>query len=168
MVFAKSRHKAERVLEVIREIIEGDLKLTLHAEKTVITNFGRGFTFLGYEFIAWRYMRPRGKALKRFKDRVREVTRRQQPWPVETIIARLNPVIRGWGNCFGKGNVKKRFARLDEWIKDATSSLYGTQKGSKASEPPHTQCRTAEQGSDLTARLFALSGSKIHSRGDAV
>ena len=117
VVFARSKSKAERALEVIRGIIEDDLKLTLHPEKTDITNFGRGFTFLGYEFIAFRYKRPRKKALTRFKDRVREVTRRQQPWPVDRIITRLNAVIRGWGNYFGKGNVKKRFARLDEWIR---------------------------------------------------
>ena len=119
VVFARSKRKAERALEVIREIIEDDLNLTLHPEKTEITNFGRGFTFLGYEFIAWRYKRPRkkAKALRRLKDRVREVTRRQQPWPVDRIIPRLNAVIRGWSNYFGKGNVKKRFTRLDEWIR---------------------------------------------------
>jgi len=36
---------------------------------------------------------------------------------VDRIIPRLNAVIRGWGNYFGKGNVKKRFTRLDEWIR---------------------------------------------------
>ena len=77
-------------------------RFALHPEKTDITNFGRGFTFLGYEFIALRYKRPRQKALTQFKDRVREVTRRQQPWPVDRIITRLNAVIRGWGNYFGK------------------------------------------------------------------
>ena len=64
VVFARSKRKAERVLEVIREIIEDDLNLTLHPDETDITNFGRDFTFLGYEFIAWRYKRPRKKALR--------------------------------------------------------------------------------------------------------
>ncbi len=50
-------------------------QLTLYPEKTVITNFGKGFVFLGFEFIAWRYKRPRNKALKAFKDKVRKVTR---------------------------------------------------------------------------------------------
>lgn len=117
VVLAKSRRKAERALEVIKEITEGKLNLELHPEKTVITNFGEGFTFLGYEFIGWRFKRPRKKALKKFKDGVRKETRRQQPWPVEMIIGRLNSVIRGWGNYFGKGNVKTLFRRLDEWIR---------------------------------------------------
>ena len=117
VVLAKSRRKTERALEVIREIIEGELRLELHPEKTVITNFGTGFEFLGFEFVAWRYKRPRKSSLNRFKDRVREITRRQQPWPVEVIIDELNPLMRGWGNYFRIGNVKTLFFRLDEWIR---------------------------------------------------
>ncbi len=117
VVLTKSRRKAYRALGVIEEITEKGLNLKLHPDKTVVTNFGKGFVFLGYEFINWRYKRPRKKALVKFKDRVREITRRQQPIPVEMIINKLNPVIRGWGNYFGKGNVKKLFGRLDEWIR---------------------------------------------------
>jgi len=117
VVLAKSKRKAKRALEVTKEIIEDRLNLKLHPEKTELTNFGKGFVFLGYEFIAWRYKRPRKKAIDRFKDRVREITRRKQPFVVETIIRNLNPVIRGWGNYFGEGNVKELFRRLDEWIR---------------------------------------------------
>jgi len=117
VVLTKSKEKANRALEVIKEIIEGKLNLRLHPEKTVVTNFGKGFTFLGYEFKYWRYKRPRKKALKRFKDKVREVTRRQQPWKVERIITKLNPVIRGWGNYFSKGDIKKLYKKLDKWIR---------------------------------------------------
>lgn len=117
VVLTKSKKKANRALEVVKEIIEGKLKLTLHPEKTVVTNFGEGFVFLGFEFIAWRYKRPRKKALKAFKDKVRKVTRRNQPWDIGFIIRELNPKIAGWGNYFSHGNVKKLFQRLDEWIR---------------------------------------------------
>mgnify|MGYP006311928389 CR=1 FL=1 len=39
MVLTKSKKKANRALEVVKEIIEGEHKLTLYPEKTVITNF---------------------------------------------------------------------------------------------------------------------------------
>jgi len=117
VVLTKSKLKANRALEVIKEIIEGKLKLTLHPEKTVITNFGKGFVFLGYEFIAWRYKRPRKKAIDKFKDKIRNITRRQRPFPAEFIIAELNPVLRGWANYFKFGNVKKLFRKLDTWIR---------------------------------------------------
>ena len=117
VVMTKSKRKAKRAYEVVKEIITEKLKLELHPEKTVITNFGEGFVFLGFEFIAWRYKRPRKKSLEKFKDKVRKVTKRNQPWKVDSIIKRLNAKIYGWANYFGHGNVKKLFRRLDEWIR---------------------------------------------------
>jgi len=117
VVMTKSKRKSKRAYEVVKEIIEGRLDLTLHPEKTVITNFGEGFVFLGFEFIAWNYKRPRKKAIKAFKDKVRKVTKRNQPWDIEFIIGELNPKIRGWGNYFSHGNVKMLFRRLDGWIR---------------------------------------------------
>lgn len=131
VVLTKSKKKANRALEVVKEIIEGKLKLTLHPDKTVITNFGKGFVFLGFEFIAWRYKRPRKKALKTFKDKVRKVTRRSQPWDVGFIIRELNPKIIGWGNYFGHGNVKGLFQRLDEWIRMRLRSFIEKKKAVK-------------------------------------
>ena len=117
VVMTKSKRKAKRAYEVVKEIITEKLKLELHPEKTVITNFGEGFVFLGFEFIAWNYKRPRKKSLEKFKDKVRKVTRRSQPWKVDSIIKRLNAKIYGWANYFGHGNVKKLFRSLDEWIR---------------------------------------------------
>jgi len=117
VVMTKSKRKAKRAYEVVKEIITEELKLELHPEKTVITNFGEGFVFLGFEFIAWRYKRPRKKSLEKFKDKVRKVTKRNQPWKVDSIIKRLNAKIYGWANYFGHGNVKMLFQRLDEWIR---------------------------------------------------
>ena len=117
VVMTKSKRKAKRAYEVVKEIITEKLKLELHPEKTVITNFGEGFVFLGFEFIAWNYKRPRKKSLEKFKDKVRKVTKRNQPWKVESIIKRLNAKIYGWANYFGHGNVKMLFRRLDEWIR---------------------------------------------------
>ncbi|MFO7814552.1 MAG: group II intron maturase-specific domain-containing protein [Halanaerobiales bacterium] len=117
VVLTKSRSKAKRALEVIREITEGKLKLQLHPDKTRISNFGEGFIFLGFEFIAWRYKRPKEKRIKGFKDEVREITKRQQPWTVKRIINDMNEQIQGWGDYFGHGNVKQLFQRLDGWIR---------------------------------------------------
>ena len=117
VVLTKSRRKAERALEVIKEITEDKLKLKLHPGKTKISNFGEGFVFLGFEFIAWRYKRPRDKKTNEFKDKVREITNRQLPWTVKRIINDLNEQIQGWGDYFGHGNVKKLFQRLDSWIR---------------------------------------------------
>ncbi|PTV91644.1 group II intron reverse transcriptase/maturase, partial [Halanaerobium saccharolyticum] len=131
VVMTKSKRKAKRAYEIVKEIITEKLKLELHPDKTVITNFGDGFVFLGFEFIAWRYKRPRKKSLEKFKDKVRKVTKRNQPWKVESIIKRLNAKIYGWANYFGHGNVKKLFRCLDGWIRMRLRSYMEKKKAVK-------------------------------------
>src|ERR1700737_1128033 len=41
------------------------------------------------------------KAVTRFKDRVRELTRRHRGVSLEKMIADLNPFVRGWAGNFG-------------------------------------------------------------------
>ncbi|WP_018248165.1 group II intron reverse transcriptase/maturase, partial [Orenia marismortui] len=117
VILTKNKRKAKRALKVTRKIIEDELKLKLHPRKTVVTNFYDGFEFLGFKFHHSEYKRPKDKAITKFKNKVRKITRRTRPFPVEVIIAKLNPVLRGWGNYFKIGNVKTLFTRLDKWIR---------------------------------------------------
>ena len=117
VIFTKLRRKAERALQVTREILEDKLKLKLHPQKARIAHaFFDGFEFLGCLFKSG-YIRPKDKSIESFKDKVRHVTRRQQPKKLDIIIERLNPVVRGWGNYFRYGNVNKLYQRLDEWMR---------------------------------------------------
>jgi len=75
VILCKLERKAERALEVAKQILEGQLKLTMHPEKTRIIHFRDGFDFLGCRFRG-RYVPPKAKSLKKFKDRVRELTAR--------------------------------------------------------------------------------------------
>jgi len=49
--------------------------------------------------------------------RLRILSRRQQGKSFEEILTKLNEVIRGFANYFRIGNVKSKFAQLDEWIR---------------------------------------------------
>ncbi len=55
--------------------------------------------------------------LKKFKAEIKYRTRRQQPKNLEMVIASINPAIRGWGNYFKEGTVKKRFGELDGYVR---------------------------------------------------
>lgn len=117
VIFTKLKRKGERALEVSKQILEGKLLLRLNSQKTrIVDSYWEGFEFLGCLFKAG-YIRPKEQSISSFKDRVRYLTRRQQPKKLKMVIARLNPVIRGWGNYFKHGNVKKRYQGLDEWIR---------------------------------------------------
>lgn len=115
----RTQKEAQRALELTRGVIEQDLRLQLHPEKTKITHIKEGFAFLGFLFKEGYslYQFPTIKAIKAFKSKVREITRRLRPLKLSEIVRQLNEVIRGWGNYFRLGNVKHLFWRLDCWIR---------------------------------------------------
>ena len=116
VILCKLERKAERALEVVKEIIEGKLKLTIHPDKTRIIHFNNGFEFLGFKFYR-KYTGPRAKSLDKFKEKVRQATRRQQGNNLRFVIKNLNPIILGWGNYYKRSYVKKLFTDLDKWIR---------------------------------------------------
>lgn len=137
LVLCRSRQEAEAALNKIRQILEGKLKLRLNSQKTRVIHKSQGFDFLGYYFGCGYsdYKIPREKAIKALKNKVRFITRRQQPKSMSTIIDELNPVVRGWGNYFVKGNCKKIFTQLDFWLRNRVTAFklkrqggYGHQK----------------------------------------
>ena len=119
----------------VRRILER-LKLELSPEKTrrVDLHGGReGFDFLGchlHKRMSGRLWEQTGKAvyflqrwpsarsMTRIRERVKELTDRRSNGvkDVREIIARLNPVLRGWGNYFRTGNAAKKFNQLDSYV----------------------------------------------------
>jgi len=115
VVLCRSSTEAQRALEVVKEVL-GTLKLSLHETKTRLADFEGGFEFLGFSFRHYR-LGIRESSIKRFKDRVRSLTRRQQGRNVDAVIADLNPVLRGWVAYFGVAQVTLVLRYLDSWIR---------------------------------------------------
>jgi len=117
VILCSSEEEAEQALKTLRRIIEGQMHLQLHPTKTRIVHHEKEpIEFVGF-LKHRRYLWPRPKTLDRFKARVRELTRRQQPRNTEEMIALLNPVLRGFGNYFRMTNVKGLYGALDEWTR---------------------------------------------------
>ncbi len=107
------------------------LGLELHPEKTRMVDLRRGkegFVFLGCTIRKKRSIQrnprchfmqrwPSPKAMNRIRARVKELTdARQSGQEVKQIIAKLNPVLRGWGNYFRSGNADQKFNQLDHYV----------------------------------------------------
>jgi len=124
---------ASAAREALRRIglVMSRLGLTLHPVKTRLVDLRRGkesFVFLGCTIRKKRsiqrkpwahYMQrwPSPKATKKLRDRVRELTsKRQSGQKVEQIIAKLTPVLRGWGNYFRTGNADREFHKMDGFV----------------------------------------------------
>jgi group II intron reverse transcriptase/maturase len=111
--------------------------LRVSPEKTRIVELTRGkqgFDFLGFhlrkvESWKWRgkwYLQrwPSARAMKRIRARIRELTdRRYAGLPLEVVVERLNPVIRGWGNYFRSGNSARKFSQIDSYVHERLAIL---------------------------------------------
>jgi len=125
LVLCQSRTEAEKALRLTRQILEKELNLKLNTQKTKITHKTQTFEFLGFLFGCGysNYKIPRDRAVKAFKQKVRHITRRHQPKSMSQIIGELNPVVRGWGNYFVKGNCQRIFVKLDFWLRNRVTAF---------------------------------------------
>ena len=116
VVLCRSREQAEEVLEVVKNVIEKDLELSLSPEKTVVTDFKNGFEFLGFLITSRSVMRP--KAKMNFKEKVQDVTVRSHNLD-KKVIEKLNRIIRGVVNYYAKAytNTMYQFTKLDRWLR---------------------------------------------------
>jgi RNA-directed DNA polymerase len=114
--------------------ILSELGVQLHPQKTRVVHVQRGFEFLGYLVRRGKqlqlppskivtgaksrglYAYPREKSIQRFKDRVRQLTRRGVPLKTKDLIEQLNPVLRGWGHYYKRAHVRTLFNKIDRWI----------------------------------------------------
>jgi RNA-directed DNA polymerase len=118
-VFVRSKRAAHRVLDSVTTVVEGRLKLKVNREKSSVRH-AREATLLGFGFYFSRSgvgIRVDPKALKRFKDRIRELTSRRWSVSMPCRIDRLNRFIRGWMAYFRLADLGRRLRDLDEWLR---------------------------------------------------
>ncbi len=117
VILCGSEAEARHALAEVRAWVEAN-GLQLHPDKTHLGDCrekGQGFEFLGYRFEAGR-RRVRRKSLQGVKDKIRQETRRTAGKSLAMIIARLNPVLRGWFGYFQHA-WKGTFTELDRFLR---------------------------------------------------
>jgi RNA-directed DNA polymerase len=133
VVTCKSAAEARAAIDAAGRILK-QLGVELHPQKTRIVHVRYGFEFLGYKIKRGKglylpankirsqarsgglYAYPREKSIRRFKDQVRQRTKRRVPLATEQLIEALNPLLRGWGEYYKRAHVRKLFNQLDRWI----------------------------------------------------
>lgn len=117
VILTKTKEEAEKALNLVQEWVTEN-GLVLHPEKTHIGNAtieGQGFQFLGYRFEAGTsWIRP--KSIQKFRDRIRQVTKRNCGISIDCVIQRLNPILRGWCNYF-KNVTKYTLGTFDGFVR---------------------------------------------------
>src|ERR1700741_310570 len=109
------------------------LRVEINEEKSRMVDLKKGesFTFLGFEFRRvlslqrkWRpHYAPKLKKRTALFEKLREVFRQHVSWPIEIVIAKINPILRGWVNYFRVGHSSICFGVVKRWV-DENVRLY--------------------------------------------
>jgi RNA-directed DNA polymerase len=117
-IYVRSERAGQRVMESVTQFITQQLKLKVNEAKSAVAR-PRERKFLGFSFSAGpevkRVIAP--KALDRFKQRIREITRRAKGVSMETTMDELAPYMRGWRSYFGFCETPKVLIGLTRWVR---------------------------------------------------
>jgi len=127
-IYVRSQRAGERVMKSISNFITNRLKLKVNEQKSAV---GRPHErkFLGFSFTneaeAKRRIAP--KSLERFKNRVREITRRKRGVSLEQMVKELSEYLRGWNNYYGHCDIPGKLKSLNGWVRRRLRSFIWTQ-----------------------------------------
>jgi RNA-directed DNA polymerase len=116
-VYVRSEQAGLRVMASLTRFIERRLKLQVNTQKSAVARPWQR-SFLGFKVTDEEQPRRRiaEKALARFKDRVRDLTRRHRGVSLQRMITDLNPLLRGWAGYFGFSQLRE-LESLDGWTR---------------------------------------------------
>ena len=128
-IYVKSRRAAERVMANCVKFLEGTLKLKVNRKKSQVGSPLR-LKFLGFSMYKTGKkvgIRPHGKSIRKFKDKIRELTSRKQARSVEIILKRLKRYTVGWLGYYSIADMESNIKRLNEWIRRRIRQIYWKQ-----------------------------------------
>jgi RNA-directed DNA polymerase len=163
-IYVRTERAGKRVMSGVKQFIEKKLKLKVNVKKSAVAPAYQR-KFLGITFSKrGDKVRVSEQAIKRFKTRVRNLTRRQSR-DLGEQIADLSRYLQGWIGYYGRSEVDWEIKSLDQWIRRRLRVLH-----LKRWRTPKTRFREFERLgmrrndckfiSHTTKRYWYLSGTK--------
>jgi len=115
-IYVRSQRAGERVLKSMKEFLGKRLKLKVNEEKSGCVPVDER-QFLGYRLLKDGKLVIAKSSVKRLKDKIRKRTRRNLSVKLESVIAELTPLLRGWINYFQLTQWPTQARDLDSWIR---------------------------------------------------
>jgi len=116
-IYVGSRKAGERVMSSVVKFIEQKLKLKVNRQKSGVRHCSE-VKYLGYTILPGGNIRVVDGSIKRLKDKIREITKRNRGVRFDQIIKELNSVIIGWTNYFRLANKWLATLRdIDGWTR---------------------------------------------------
>jgi RNA-directed DNA polymerase len=150
-IYVRSQRAGERVMEGITRYLTTKLKLKVNQAKSAVAR-PKDRKFLGFSFTGGKEPRRRiaPKAIVRFKERIRELTRRTRGISMEQRAKELSAYLRGWRGYFGFCQTPSVLHSLDQWLRRRLRSALWKQwkRGSRR----FAELRKRNIGRDLAAK----------------
>jgi group II intron reverse transcriptase/maturase len=128
-IYVKSKRAGERVMTSISAYIEKELKLKANMEKSSVTRPWHskllGFTF--YHKKGEKGITVHRKSVASYKEKIRAITCRSKPYPMEDRMMQIRRLNHGWGNYFKLSDAKSVFEELDSWVRSRIRLCYWKQ-----------------------------------------
>lgn len=115
-IYVKSQKAGERVMESIKLFLNKRLKLKTNEKKSKVAPSSE-CKFLGYKVTEEGKLTIANESIKRLKDKVREITKRNGGKGLEEVIQTLNKKLIGWIGYFKLTEYISQLRGLDKWIR---------------------------------------------------
>ena len=115
-IYVKSEMAGKRVMASITKFLKDRLKLTVNEDKSAVAKV-KHRQFLGFRILNNADITIAKTSLKKIKDKIRTLTKRNRPVSLDVLIKELNQVIRGWYHYFKDTKSKSVMKELDSWIR---------------------------------------------------
>src|SRR5438309_6875348 len=150
-IYVGSERAGLRVMESVTRFITHCLKLKVNQAKSAVAQPGQR-KFLGFSFTSEREPRRRiaPKAIARFKERIREQTRRTRGISLALMVKQIATYLRGWLGYFGDCQTPSVLQRLEAWLRRRLRSVVWKQW--KRGRTRFRELRKRGVGQDLAAQ----------------
>lgn len=115
-IYVSSEKAGQRVMDSVKQFLGTVLKLQINETKSAVA-LVNARQFLGYRIGLHGELSVSDDSLKRMKDRVRQLTKRNRGVSLELVIKSLNVYLPGWLQYFSKMKGISLLRDLDSWIR---------------------------------------------------
>src|ERR1700732_1774384 len=150
-LYVGSERAGQRVMESVTHFITHRLKFKVNQAKSAVGRPGRrkslGFSFTG-EQEPRRRIAP--KAIARFKERIREQTRRTRGISLKQMVTEIATYLRGWLGYYGDCQTPSVLQTLESWLRRRLRSVVWKQW--KRGRTRFRELRKRDVSKDLAAK----------------
>ena len=115
-IYIKSEAAGKRVMDSITKFLKVRLKLTVNKDKSAVSKV-QDRQFLGFRILNNAEITISKASRKKFKDKIRRLTKRNRGISLIMLIKELNQTLRGWYHYFKDTKSTNLMKQLDSWIR---------------------------------------------------